>query len=315
MKAAVFKEYGNPEVVHLEEIDVPKIKPNQLLIKVHTSSVNSADARLRRADPFIVRLLYGLFKPKHKVLGVVFAGEIVEVGEKVTKFKVGQKLYGLNDNFLGGHAQYIAINEDNPMGIIPENMSYEDAAALPFGATTALSFLEGIDLDKKTVLLNGASSAVGTNLLQIASNQGAVVTAITSTKNIELVKSLGAKEIIDYTQNDLNKITQEYDIVIDCINNLGMEGVNRLVKSGGIVILISGMIKEMIFAKQKIKKAKVIVGTAKVTSKQYETINKMYSEGTLKPIIHIVLPLESIVEAHKIVDRWRKVGSVVIKIA
>jgi NADPH:quinone reductase-like Zn-dependent oxidoreductase len=258
--------------------------------------------------------MFGVTKPKFEVLGVVFAGQIVEVGSKVSKYTVGQRLYGLNDNFFGGHAQYLAINEDNAMGIMPDGMSYEDAAALPFGATTALSFLDGLELKGKTLLLNGASGAVGTNILQIASSRGAIITAITSTKNIDLVKSLGAKEIIDYKITNLDNIIQEYDIVIDCINNIGMGKIQNYVKQGGKVILISGMVKELLFAKLLIKKATPIVGTAKVTNEQYVTINNMYTKGTLKPIIHSVLPLDQIVQAHQIVDSWRKVGNVVITI-
>jgi NADPH:quinone reductase-like Zn-dependent oxidoreductase len=314
MKAAVFNNYGKPEVVTIQEIDKPTINDNQVLIQVHASSVNSGDARLRRADPWLVRLMFGVTKPKFEVLGVVFAGQIVEVGSKVSKYTVGQRLYGLNDNFFGGHAQYLAINEDNAMGIMPDGMSYEDAAALPFGATTALSFLDGLELKGKTLLLNGASGAVGTNILQIASSRGAIITAITSTKNIDLVKSLGAKEIIDYKITNLDNNIQEYDIVIDCINNIGLGKIQNYVKQGGKVILISGMVKELLFAKLLIKKATPIVGTAKVTNEQYVTINNMYTKGTLKPIIHSVLPLDQIVQAHQIVDSWRKVGNVVITI-
>jgi NADPH:quinone reductase-like Zn-dependent oxidoreductase len=314
MKAAIFNNYGTPEVVHLQEVPKPIIKPNQILIRVHASSVNSGDARLRRADPWLVRLMYGFFKPKYHILGVVFAGVIEEVGESVTKYKVGQKLYGLNDEFLGGHAQYIAINEDNPMGEIPDSISFEDAASLAFGATTALHFLDGLELKDKTILLNGASGAVGTNILQIASNRGAIITGVTSTDNIDLIKSLGASDCIDYKKNDLNNINKEFDIVIDCINNIGMDKIEKFVKPKGRVILISGMLKELLMAKYKIKKAEVVVGTAKVTNEQYKIINEMYLNKTLKPIIHSVLPLESIVTGHKIVDSWRKVGSVVITI-
>ena len=312
MKAAIFNNYGSPEVVSIQEVDKPTIKPDQILIRVHTSSVNSGDARIRRADPWLVRILYGFFKPKYPILGVVFAGEVVEVGSDVNKYKIGQRLYGLNDAFLGGHGQYIALKENNPMGVIPDSMSYIDAAALPFGATTALHFLNGLKLEGKTILLNGATSAVGTNILQIASNQGAIITGVTSTKNVELVKSLGASEVIDYSLVDLSSINKEYDIVIDCINNIGMNNIERYVKQGGVVILVSGLLKELLFAKMKIKKGKVVVGTATITDQSYEVINKMYLEGKLKPVIDSVLPLESIVEAHKIVDSWRKVGSVVI---
>ncbi|MGL4758013.1 MAG: NAD(P)-dependent alcohol dehydrogenase, partial [Patescibacteria group bacterium] len=211
------------------------------------------------------------------------------------------------------HAQYIAINEDNALGIIPNEMPFEHAAALAFGATTAIHFLDGLELNNKTMLLNGASGAVGTNILQIASNQGAKVTGVCSTKNVELIKSLGATEVIDYSKQPLESLNQEYDIVIDCINNIGLDKVEKYVKKDGTIILVSGMIKEMLF-KGRIKKAKTIVGTAKVTSEQYNLINNYYQKKILKPIILKTLPLESIVEAHEIVDSWRKVGNIVITI-
>jgi NADPH:quinone reductase-like Zn-dependent oxidoreductase len=313
MKAAVFHNYGKPEVVKIEEVNKPIIKPNQVLIRVYASSVNSGDARLRRADPWLVRLMYGLITPKHKILGVVFAGIIEEAGNDVTKYKIGQRVYGMNDKFLGSHAQYVAIGQDNAMGLMPDNMSYVDAAALPFGATTALHFLANYDLKDKTILLNGASGSVGVNIIQLAALQGALVTAVTSTKNIELVKSLGATDVIDYTVTNLDSVNNEYDFVIDCVNNIGMDKIEKFVKRGGVIIFLAGIIKEMLF-KGRIKKAKAIVGTANPTIMQYDIISELYSKGKIKPVISITLPLEKIVEAHQLVDSWRKVGTVVITI-
>jgi NADPH:quinone reductase-like Zn-dependent oxidoreductase len=313
MKAAIFNKYGPPEVVTVVQAPKPIVNPNQILIRVKASSVNSGDSRLRRADPWLVRLMYGFVKPKHPILGIVFAGTVEEVGSSVSKYQVGQRLYGLNDKFLGGHAEYIAIDEDNAMGVLPDTMSFTDAAALAFGATTALHFLNGLELMNKSILLNGASGAVGVNIIQIAKSRGAIITAISSSKNIELVKSLGATEVIDYTVTDIDTQNQEYDIVIDCINNIGMNKIQKHVKPGGTVILISGMVKELLF-KNIIQKATPIVGTANPTNAIYEEINQLYIKGNLKPVIQRILPLESIVQAHQIVDSWRKVGSIVISI-
>jgi NADPH:quinone reductase-like Zn-dependent oxidoreductase len=313
MKAAIFNKYGPPEVVTVCQATKPIISPNQILIRVKASSVNSGDSRLRRADPWLVRLMYGFVKPKHPILGVVFAGIVEEVGNSVSKYQVGQRLYGLNDKFLGGHAEYIAIDEDNAMGVLPDMMSFTDAAALAFGATTSLHFLSGLDLMNKSILLNGASGAVGVSIIQIAKSRGALITAITSSKNTELVKSLGATETIDYNLTNIDTLNQEYDIVIDCINNIGMNKIQKHVKQGGIVILISGMVKELLF-KNIIQKATPIVGTANPTNAIYEEINQLYIKGNLKPVIQRILPLESIVQAHQIVDSWRKVGSIVISI-
>ena len=348
MKAAVIDKYGDYRVVKVEDIAKPVISTSkQILVKVIASSVNSGDARIRRADPWLVRLMYGLIVPKLKVLGIVYAGIVEGVGSSNLGYKIGDRVYGMNEVELGGHAEYILLDSSNPIGKMPVQMSFADAASLPFGATTALHYLEGIELKNKKVLIIGASGAVGVNLLQIAKCRGAVVTTVSSFKNIELLKKLGANYCVSYSsatninfstinqtasnESGVNKVIEngneidkadttqrgeklpdsEFDIVIDCVNKMGVDQLQKLVKKNGYILLVAGLVKEMI-SKVFVKKATIVVGPAKVLQAHYTQINEMYLEKKLIPIIQEILPLDQISLAHKIVDEGHKVGSVVV---
>jgi NADPH:quinone reductase-like Zn-dependent oxidoreductase len=212
---------------------------------------------------------------------------------------------------MGGHAEYVVLSDSTTMGIMPDAMSFTDAAALPFGGTTALHFLRGIDLVGKTVFINGASGAVGLCFLQIAKSRGAIVTTVTSTPNIRLMNDLGADTVIDYTTTDIMTTRGEYDVVIDCVNIIPLPLIERFVKKDGVVILLAGLIKEM-FQSRQLKKAHVKVGPATVIGEQFSEINALYSNGKLRPIIDAVFPLEEISVAYARVDSGRKVGSVIL---
>jgi NADPH:quinone reductase-like Zn-dependent oxidoreductase len=313
MKAVVVKKYGGPEVAVVAEVPTPAVtKPHQVLVKIMASSVNSGDARLRRADPWFVRLVFGFTGPRKRILGAVFAGVVEAVGSSVTKYQVGDRVYGMSNSFMGGHAEFILIPDTTPMGILPERMSFNDAAALPFGGTTALHFLGGIDLSGKTVFINGSSGAVGLCFLQIAKSRGAIVTAVTSTQNLDLMKELGADMVIDYTTSDIIAALVEYDVAIDCVNKIPLSTIESFVKKGGVVVLLAGLIKEM-WQSRKLKKATVRVGSAKVLSSQFDEISSLYTAGVLRPIIDQVFPLRDIESAYRLVDSGRKVGSVVLE--
>lgn len=314
MQAVIVKKYGGPEVAIVADVPKPTItKPNQLLIKVVASSVNSGDARIRRADPWFVRLVFGLTGPKKRILGAVFAGVVEAVGSSVTGYKVGDRVYGMPESFMGGHAEYLIVTDKTPMGHVPDVMSFTDAAALPFGGTTALHFLAGLDLASKTVFINGASGAVGVCFVQLAKARGAEVTAVTSAANEAVLKSLGATTVIDYATTDVLALRGEYDVVIDCVNKIPLPVIDRLVKNGGIIIPLAGLIKEM-YQSRKIKKATVRIGTAKVLPEQFVEINTLYTSGALRPVIDSVFPLRDIAAAYARVDSNRKVGCVVLQI-
>ncbi len=312
MKAAIVKKYGGPEVAVIHEVTKPTItKPNQIVVKIMSSSVNSGDARIRRADPWFIRLAFGFSGPRKQILGIVFAGVVESVGSAITKYAVGDRVYGMSETIMSGHAEYIVLPETTAMEVMPDSMTFVDAAALPFGGTTALHFLHGVELAGKTVFINGASGAVGLCFLQIAKSRGALVTAVTSTPNIGLMKELGANTVIDYTTTDVMTDPIEYDVAIDCVNKIPLPLIERFVKKGGVVILLAGLIKEM-WQSRKLKKAHVKVGPAKVLHEHFAEINALYSDGKLRPIIDEIFPLEEIATAYARVDGGSKVGSVVL---
>lgn len=314
MQAVIVKKYGGPEVAIVSEVPKPIItKPNQLLIKVMVSSVNSGDARLRRADPWFVRLIFGFTGPRKRILGAVFAGVVEAVGTGVATYRVGDRVYGMPESFMGGHAEYIVVSDTTPMGTLADTMNFIEAAALPFGGTTALHFLTGLELAGKSVLINGASGAVGVCFVQLAKLQGAMVTAVTSSNNLSLMESLGASETLDYAETDILTRGATYDVVIDCVNKIPVPKIETLVAPGGAAILLSGLIKEM-WQSRKLKKAKVIIGTAKVTSAQFVELNQLFVSGALRPVVDHVFPLTEIASAYRLVDSGRKVGSVVLQI-
>lgn len=314
MKAVIVETYGKPEVAQVKNVPEPVItQPRQLRIKVIASGVNSGDARLRRADPWFVRLIFGFNGPRRRILGTGFSGIVEEIGSAVSGYQVGDRVYGMTEDFMGCHAEYVVITDKTPMGKMPETMSFVDGAALPFGFTTALHFLDGIDMSHKTVFINGASGAVGTCFLQLAKERGGVVTTVTSTDNIELMNKLGADTVIDYTKTDILSLGTKYDIVIDCVNVIPVPRIHTLATKGGVIVLLSALIKEMLQS-LFIKKYQVRVGSAKVTSEQFTTISSLYSSGKIHPVVDKVFDIDEIVEAYRIVDSKKKVGSIVLKI-
>ncbi len=220
MKAAVYTQYGAPEVLQIKAIAKPVPQDNEILIKIHATAVNSADIRLRKADPFAVRFVYGLLKPKKTVLGGVLSGEIEAVGKNVRTFKVGDAVFGSAFPLFGAYAEYICLPESAPLAIKPASISHEAAAALPFGGLTAVHFLQKANIRPgQKVLIYGASGAVGSAAVQIAKSLGAEVTGVCSTANVELVKSLGADHVIDYTKTDFAKTGEQYDVVYETVKH------------------------------------------------------------------------------------------------
>jgi NADPH:quinone reductase-like Zn-dependent oxidoreductase len=317
MKAIIYNQYGVPEVLKLQEVDKPVPKNNEILIKQIATTVNSGDTRLRRADPWMVRLAFGFLKPKIRILGNVISGVVEEVGKDVTTFKVGDEVFGLNDMTMGCYAEYISVKEKTPLAIKPKNLNFEEAAALVFGGHTALHFLKKAGVAKgQKVLIYGASGAVGTSAIQIAKYYEAQVTAVTSTSNIELVKSLGADNIIDYTKDDLSGKDDTNDILYETIDKTEVPKIAKLVKPNGTLILGAVLIKGMIQGQLAAKKLniKVIAGVASVTSKDMEFISQLAQNGNLKPVIDKTYNLEQMSDAHRYVDQGHKKGSVIIKI-
>ncbi|HMU15499.1 MAG TPA: NAD(P)-dependent alcohol dehydrogenase, partial [Flavobacteriales bacterium] len=267
MKAAIATSYGSPDVIHLAEVPMPTPKPTEILVRIHASAVNAADWRLRSANPWFVRLVFGPFKPRRPILGVVFAGEVVGTGVAATKYKKGDKLFGWTSLMkLGGHAEYVALPETGAFAPIPAAMSYTDAAAIPFGFGTALHFLRKAKVTKgQRVLIYGASGAVGSAAIQLAGHLGAEVTGVCSTHNVELVRSMGATHVVDYTKEDLLAHRDRYDLVFETVGKLPFKDCLKLVKQQGTIITGSEMPAQMLarlFTGKGGKQAKVICGTA-----------------------------------------------------
>src|SRR4030065_36391 len=235
MKAIVYTKYGPPDVLQLKEVEKPTPKDNEVLIKVHATTVNRTDCGFRKPEyPLIIRLLNGVFKPKRTILGSELAGEVEAAGKGVKLFKKGDQVLGLTVNKFGAHAEYICLPEEASIVTKPANMNYEEAAAVCDGAMLAFTFIRKISLQKgDKILIYGASGSIGTAAVQLAKYYGAQVTAVCNTKNLELVKSLGADEVIDYTKDDFTKIGQTYKIVFDAVGKASFFRCKNLIDKGG----------------------------------------------------------------------------------
>lgn len=304
MKAAIYREYGPPNVLRLEEVEKPKPKDNELLVKIHAATVTSGDVRLRSSDfPSLfwlpARLIFGLFKPKKKILGHELAGTVEEIGKRITKFKVGESVFGTSTMLKGGsYAEYICLPQEWKNGVVvqkPKNLSFEEAAALPIGAMTAIYLLEKADLrNGQTVLVYGASGSVGSYAVQIARQKGATVTGVCSGSNFEMVKSLGAESLVDYKKEDYSKTKEKFDIVFDAVGKTTKSNAKKVLVDGGKFVTINMLTKEK--------------------AEHLEQIKELAEQGKLKPFIDKTYALKEIVKAHEYVETGRKRGNVVIKI-
>lgn len=319
MKAAVFKKYGPPEVLHIQERDKPAPAKNQILIRNFATSVNSADWRLRKPDPSAVRLFLGLIRPakSRQLLGAVFSGTVEETGNEVKNFKPGDKVFGMTGLSMGTYAEYVCIKEDAAIGIIPDNISFNEAASIPFGASTSLHFLRKAAIQKgQSILIYGASGALGTTGIQLAKHFGAEVTAVCSAGNKEMVMNIGADYHLDYTSTDFKSLSKRYDIVYETVNRLSFEDSMRYLKEKGTLIMASAGISETLkgILSNVFRKYKVITGMAVEKPEEISYIQNLIASGDIKAVIDRTYALEEIAEAHRYVEAGHKKGSVVIEI-
>ena len=327
MKAAVYTKYGSPDVLQIREVEKPVPNDNEVLIKVNATTVNRTDSATIRAIPFFARIMTGLFKPKNQVPGTEFAGEIESVGKNVTSFNIGDKVFGFNDLGSGSHAQYLTIVENNAIKI-PENVSYEQAAASSEGAHYAYNFINKLKIKKgQRALVNGATGAIGSAAIQLLVYFGVNVTAVCSTKNIELVKSLGAEKVIDYKKEDFTheKFTsekQKYNYVFDAVGKSSFFKCFSLLKAGGVYISTDlGYMAQNIFLPLITSIIKPILGNKKTIfpfpvdiPASLRLINKLITEGKFKAVIDRTYPLEQISDAYWYVQKGHKKGNVVISV-
>ncbi|BDS15650.1 NAD(P)-dependent alcohol dehydrogenase [Aureispira anguillae] len=318
MKAIVCTQYGAPEVLQLSEVSQPSPKEDEVLIKNYATAVSSGDSRLRKADPFLIRLIFGFLRPRQPILGFVVAGVVEAVGKNVTQFKKGDNVYGTTNMSFGAYAEYKCLPEKGVLALKPQNISYEEAASIPFGGNTALYFLKQANIQAgQKVLIYGASGAIGTAAIQLAKYWGAEVTGVCSTSNLELVKSLGADKVIDYTKEDFSQKKEVYDVVFETVGKSSLSSCKKALKKKGTLLLaasgLTGMLQALwasIFSSQK-----VIAGVMSETAEDLVFFNQLIEQGKIQPVIDKTYPLEQIIAAHRYVDKGRKKGNVIITIA
>lgn len=317
MQAIVCTNYGSPEVLQLKEVEKPTPKDNEILIKILATAVSSADIHLRKADPFPVRLFFGLTKPKRPILGYVLSGEIEAVGKDVKLFKIGDRVFGTTGMSCGAYAEYICLPESGVLAIKPTNMNNEEAAAVPFGGNTALYFLRKAQIQiGQKVLIYGASGAIGTAAVQLAKYFGADVTGVCSTANLAMVRSLGADKVIDYTKEDFSSNGETYDVIFDTVGKSSFSSDIRSLKDKGFLILAAAGLPEMVrgFWSSMTSSKKVIFGVMSETSEDLIFLKELIEAGKLKSAIDRSYPLERISEAHGYVEQGHKQGNVVITV-
>ncbi len=328
MKAIVYEKFGPPDVLHLKEVEKPAPKGNEVLIKVHATTVSTGDVNARgftHVPPGfgpLPRLMFGITAPRKPIIGADLAGEIEAVGKDVKSFKEGDQVYGIDGNNLGAYAEYVCRPEDGALAPKPVNMSYAEAAAVPFGAGTALHFLrdKGNIQSGQKVLINGASGGVGNYAVQLAKHFGAEVTGVCSTRNLEFVKSLGADKVIDYTEEDFTQSGEAYDIIFDVVGGeISFSHVKDSLNQNGYFLAVAGGLRELIqmLWTSAIGSKKVIFGggTASERKDYLLFFKELIEAGKLKAVIDRQYPLEEMVAAHRYVDEGGKKGSVVITVA
>ena len=321
MKAIVYDRYGPPEVAALQEVALPTLETDGVLVKVQATSVTTADWRLRAsAFPGIMwlpgRLMFGLLRPKHKTLGGDFSGRVEAVGGDVTAFKPGDEVYGFST--LGAHADYLAIPEGGAIARKPPQMSFEEAAAIPFGALSALVFLRDVARVQpgQKVLIVGASGGVGAYAVQIARHFGAEVTGVCSTPHLDFAKGLGANHVIDYTAADFTQSAHQYDVIFDTIGVTSFRSCKRSLTASGVFVPLNFGLGELVqaLAVWAFSRKRMAISVSGDNKQDLEVLNGLFEAGELQPVIDRQYPLEQIVDAYRFIENRHRKGSVVLTV-
>jgi NADPH:quinone reductase-like Zn-dependent oxidoreductase len=314
MRAVVHDRYGPPDVLRLADVAQPVPQEAEVLVRIHATTVNRSDCGWRSAKPFMTRFFTGLRRPKRKILGMELAGEVEAVGAAVTEFKVGDRVFGVR---WGTHAEFVAVQESSAVTHMPTGMSFEEAAAVCDGACIALSCLRNAGLQKGlSILVYGASGSVGTAAVQMAKHFGADVTAVCNTKNVELVRSLGADEVVDYEQEDFTKSGKTYDIIFDAVGKHSFRRCRRSLKRGGTFIETDlGFMWHaplLSLTTRWIGDKRVRIGIARYTKADVVFLKELIEAGQYRAVIDRSYPLEQVVEATRYVETGQKTGNVVL---
>lgn len=319
MKAIVYSKYGPPEVTKLIEVPKPLPKDNEILVKVYFSTVNRTDSGFRSAEYFISRFWSGLFRPKHQILGSEFSGVVEEIGKHVTKFKKGDSVFGFNDKTFGGHGEYLTIAETEAVTNIPNNTSFDVAAAITEGAHYALINIRAAKVESgQKVLVYGATGAIGSAAVQILKHYGAIVTAVCNTKNVKLIKSIGADIVIDYQTQDFTKTKDTFSFVFDAVGKSSFGQCKPLLNKKGIYISTEfGKNAENLFFAliTPLFGGKRLLFPIPTTTKQdIIFLSELVEKGKFKPLIDRYYTLDQIVEAYRYVESGQKTGNVILKV-
>jgi NADPH:quinone reductase-like Zn-dependent oxidoreductase len=321
MKAVIQEKYGSPDVLNVQEVENPTPQENEVLIKIHATSVTAAHTAMRKGRPLYGRLFTGLTGPKNPIPGTDLSGEIEAVGQDVTRFQVGDAVFGATDVGGGCYAEYICLPQDDVLALKPDNMTYEQAAAILEGATTALAFLrdKGNIQSGQRVLINGASGSIGTAAVQLAKHFGAHVTGVCSTANVEMVKSLGADQVIDYTQEDFTETGQTYDIIFDTVGKSSYGRCKGALTENGVYlnpVLGLPLLFQMLWTANLSSKKAIFMATglrpADEKKKDLAFLKELIEAGQLRAIIDRRYSLEQAAEAHRYVETGHKKGNIVI---
>jgi NADPH:quinone reductase-like Zn-dependent oxidoreductase len=318
MRAVVYDRYGPPEVLRLEDVERPIPKDDEVLVKIHAATVSRTDCGLRSADLFISRFVTGLLRPKRKILGSDLAGEVEAVGADVSEFEIGDRVFGINPWKFGAHAEFICMPASGALGHMPAGITFEEAAAVCDGAILALNALRPANLRKgQGILIYGASGSIGTAGVQLAKYFGADVTAVCNTKNVELVKSLGADEVIDYTREDFTKNGQTYDVIFDSVGKQSFRRCRRSLKRGG-VYAATDHLHNLVLAVWTAgigHKRVVFPIPPRFTKTDVLFLKGLIEAGKYRAVIDRRYPLEQVVEATRYVETKQKTGNVVLIIS
>lgn len=318
VKAAVYDRYGPPEVLRIEEVERPVPGDDEVLVKIRAGTVNRTDTGFRSAEYFLSRLYTGVRRPRRRILGSEFAGEIEAIGSAITEFAVGDRVFGVNVPNYGTHAEFVAVRESAPIAPMPAGMTFEQAAAVCDGAMLAIGLLRRAGpLEGRRVLVYGASGAIGTAAVQLAKHLGAHVTAVCNTKNVEIVSSLGADEVIDYEREDFTKNSQSYDVIFDSVGKHSFRKSRDSLNPGGIFLVTDGFVNfPLALWTWKIGDKRVVWDIPPRYRKQDVVFFKELIEaGEYRPVIDRTYPLDDVVEATKYVETGQKTGNVVLTVA
>jgi NADPH:quinone reductase-like Zn-dependent oxidoreductase len=317
MRAVVYDRYGAPDVLRLADVERPVPKEDEVLVRIHATTVNRTDCGWRSAKPFFTRIFIGLRRPRRKILGMELAGEVEAVGAAVTEFAVGDQVFGVKG--FGAHAEFTCVRESAALAHKPAGMNFEQAAAVTDGASAALSCLRTADLrEGRSIVVYGASGSIGTAAVQLAKHFGAHVTAVCNTKSVELVRSLGADEVIDYLQEDFTRNGKTYDVVFDAVGKHSFRRCRHSLKPGGLYIDTDlgfmWHVPLLALLTKRIGEKKVKLGVARYTKKDVLFLKQLIEDGGYREVIDRRYPLADVVEATRYVETGEKTGNVVLTV-